>query len=580
MKIKTILGVALAASTLVSCSVEDDNTTQTSTSESYARDFIKTFGTINPKQNWNMVEQKSINIDVDVPTQVKVYELQGGEYRLAANYSNVTKQTITFDGVKGDDTNFMVSIGGKMYAAENGQTFSIKNNASTALRATKIPEEYETSRYLKIERGGKTRIKLSTNDNIMNNLAENGVDHIKGGLLQLITVGRENLAKNQGVNFYPIYWNSPNKHIVGIYYHKTNGELVRIPMYADKTDTYKDDADKEDLCFYTNRIAKAIDYPAETDAEDCWHFSHTYNYAKFTNTWDVSYYSGFEFYSRPYTITPQEEAIAAGIYVEVNGVFYYTEASLNPDGKAHFAETALTRSDGTHPSYTYLCFDEDGDNDYNDLVLYTPRQISPVTENELQWTVACEDLGGTYDYDFNDLVFRVLHTSGNDYATIIPLAAGGTLPATLCYNNVEISKEWHQHFGTGYDSSVMINTGQESTNTVWPIRIEGLPTDWSMSAFTSKSNGLNIKVTRANGEQQSVTAPSDGEAPQMLILPYEWSWPTEMTRIDTAYPEFGQWGQNYTDKTWVNNKVSDKVLFLGEKEVTSTKSPYTINVGQ
>ena len=53
-----------------------------------------------------------------------------------------------------------------------------------------------------------------------------------------------------------------------------------------------------------------------------------------------------------------------------------------------------------------------------------------------------------------------------------------------------------------------------------------------------------------------------------------------MTRIDTAYPGFGEWGQNYTNNTWVNNKVSDKVLFLGEKEVTSTKSPYTKNVGQ
>ncbi len=578
MKIKTILGVALAAGTLVSCSVEDDNTTQTPASETYARDFIKTFGAINAKQNWNMVEQKSINIDVDVPTQVKVYELQGGEYRLAANYSNVTKQTITFDGVKGDDTNFMVSIGGKMYAAENGQTFSIKNDASSALRATKIPDEHEQSGF--IRRGSKTVIQLASSDNIMNNLAKNGVDHIESGLVHEVSFGRERLAQNQSINFYPIYWNSPNKHVAGIYYHKTNGELVRIPMYADKADTYKDDADKEDLCFYTNRFFKAVDYPAETDAEDCWHFSHTYNYAKLTSNWSVSYYSGFQFYSRPYTITPQEEAIAAGIYVEVNGIFYYTEAALNPDGKAHFAETVMTKGDGSDEVYTYLCFDEDGDNDYNDLVFYTPRAIIPVTNNELQWTVACEDLGGTYDYDFNDLVFRVLHTSGNDYATIIPLAAGGTLPATLYYNNVEISKEWHQHFGTGYDSSVMINTGHESTNTVWPIRVEGLPTDWSMSAFTSKSNGLNIRVTRADGTIQSVTAPSNGEAPQMLILPYEWSWPTEMTRIDTAYPGFGEWGQNYTNNTWVNNKVSDKVLFLGEKEVTSTKSPYTKNVGQ
>lgn len=576
MNIKTILGVALAAGTLASCSVDDGDNTQVPANETYTRDFIKIFGTINAKQDWNMVEQKSINIDMDAPTHVKVYELQGGEYRLAANYKNVTKQTITFDGLKGDDNLFLVSLDGKMYAAENGQTLSIKNGTSSMLRATKIPDEYEKETGSGvIHRGNKTIITLSSSDNKMNNIANNGVDHIKSGLVTLLTTGREALKANQGISFYPIYWNSPNKHVAGLYYHDLNGDIVRIPMYADKADTYKDDADKEDLSFYTSKDG-VIPYPAETDAEDCWQYSNTQSIlSPIRGKWSVSYESGFKFRSRPYIITPTE-ALAAGIYVEVNGKYYYTEADLNTDKKPHFAETAITKGDGTHSSYTYLCFDEDGDNDYNDLVFYTPREITPVTDNELEWTVACEDLGGTFDYDFNDLVFRVLHTSGNDYATIIPLAAGGTLPAYLYYNDTPISEEWHLHFGEGYESNVMINTNSISVNTVWPIKIKGLPTTWSMSAFTSQSNGISIHV---NGNQ-TVTAPSSGKAPQMLILPYEWSWPTELTRIDAAYPDFGQWGQNYTLNTWVNNKKSDNVLFIGEKEITAVKAAKEVSVAQ
>ena len=69
--------------------------------------------------------------------------------------------------------------------------------------------------------------------------------------------------------------------------------------------------------------------------------------------------------------------------------------------------------------------------DYNDLVFYTPRIMSPMSTNDLSWTMAYEDLGGTFDYDFNDVVFRVSHVSGDNYAMIYPKGAGGTLPETL-----------------------------------------------------------------------------------------------------------------------------------------------------
>ncbi len=231
-----------------------------------------------------------------------------------------------------------------------------------------------------------------------------------------------------------------------------------------------------------------------------------------------------------------------------------------------------------------IFYDPDTDDkDFNDLVLYTPREMTPASEDAIQWTVACEDLGGTFDYDFNDIVFRVKHVAGNDFLTIIPMAAGGTLPATLCYKNEAISEEWHQHFGNGYESNVMINTGMNTETVVWPIRLEGVPTDWSMKAFTSdptaKDGDFSIVVERADGTKATVTGPSQGVAPQMLILPYEWQWPTELTRITTAYPNFGTWGSNYSNSSWVNSKVSDYVVpGFGEGQVTATKAAKTVTV--
>lgn len=84
------------------------------------------------------------------------------------------------------------------------------------------------------------------------------------------------------------------------------------------------------------------------------------------------------------------------------------------------------------------------------------------------------------------------------------MAAGGTLSAHLCYNGNEISDEWHSHFGNGYESNVMINTGKGvETHAVKTIRLENLPTDWSIKAFTNNSNGLSINVNST----VSVTVP-------------------------------------------------------------------------
>ena len=571
MKIKTILGIALAAGSLASCSVEDTDTAADKVNETYTREFIKLFGAINPNQDWSVVEQKSVTVDLPKASHVQIFEKQGNEFRLAADYKDVTKQTITFDGTEGDNTPFLVFVDDAAYAVENGETLTVGAAAKGGpARAKKYPEGLGW-----ITRGDKTIIQLSSTDVTLNVLANNNGKNVldMGTVTEMASGNRGLLSKGVTVNFYPLYWNSPKKHTVGIYYNdQSTSQIVHIPVYADKTDTYVDDADKEDLSFGPDAVAQIGWYPVETDAENCWHYSHTRKGIFGPTTWDVTYERGFKFRSRPYEIKPTT-SIAAGIYVEVDGNYYYSDPALN-GGKKFFAQNHISSGDGTdEEGYTYLCFDDpddngnEGDKDYNDLVLYTPTEMTPITRNETEWTIACEDLGGTFDYDFNDIVFRVRHTSGNDYAILIPVAAGGTLSAHLCYNGKEISDEWHSHFGNGYESDVMINTGKGvETHAVKTIRLENLPTDWSIKAFTNNSNGLSINV---NGTV-SVTGPSAGSAPQMLILPYDWQWPVELTRIDKAYTGFGTWGSNYTNSSWVNTKVAENVISgFSDTEITA-----------
>ena len=553
MKIKTIFGLTLAAASLAACSVEDQDDSTAKVKEDYTRGFVKEFGTINANQDWSVVEQKQVTVKTATASDVKIYEKQAGEYRLAAHYANVQgSKTITFDGLEGDDTPFIVSVDGNLMAAANGETVDCSGATAQAKgvkRAAVYPDNSPVQRNSSAE-----KITLSTDDNIMETLSSDGENHTKTvtvagtGYVEVLTGG-------ESVSFYPMYWNSANTHTLGIYYYdNVTGKRTEIDIYKDH--------DSEDMAFYANQTAASWGtsnyHYTEAGQTNCWHYDATRTWDHSNGHWTANYFTGFKFYSHAYTVTPSQ-SVVCGLYVKVNGNTYYSQPELNDDKQAHFAyRTIGSGSD----AYTYLCFDDPdtNDGDYNDLVFYSPRTIAPVSANDIAWTVACEDLGGTFDYDFNDLVFRVSHISGNTYATIVPLAAGGTLPATLYYGETAISKEWHQHFGNGYESNQMINTGGTSEDVVTPIQINGLPTDWSMKAFTSTDGGLQIKVDRTDGLQTSVTAPSKGEAPQMLVLPYEWQWPIELTRITLAYPDFGQWGENYTNSGWVSNSVPDNLM--------------------
>ncbi len=566
MKFKIFLGIALAAGCMVSCSVEDNDSEASKVKEDYTREFIKKFGTIAPNQDWSVIEQKSVTVDLPKPSHVQIFEMQGGVYRLAADYNDVTKQTITFDGLEGDNTPFIVNIDGASYAADNGQTLTIgAASKKCQTRASVIPDDCTY-----ITRGTPQTITLHSTDLVLNVLAQHKIDPVEMGTVTIMLPGtRWVLTKgSQGV-FYPVYSNSTKKHIVGIFYY-SNGKLVRVPLYTDKTSS-------DDLSFFASNSDNTA-YPVETDADDCWQYTHTPTTESPDGKWKVSFEKPFKFQSSPYYITAATQNIAAGAYVQIGDNIYYSDPSMNEGGKQYFASKAISHSDGRFSGYCYVCFDDPGDNgaegdgDFNDFIFLTPVKISPVSSETLQWTVACEDLGGLFDYDFNDIVFRVSHASGQSYLTIYPLAAGGTYPAYLCYKNQPISKEWHQHFGNGYDSNVMINTGRVTEHDVYRIRLKGIPTNWSMNSFTAdptaKDGDFSILVERGGG-QQTVTGPSKGSAPQMLILPADWLWPTELTPITTAYPNFGTWGANYTNSTWVE-KVEENAV-VPSLSVTSSK---------
>ena len=183
--------------------------------------------------------------------------------------------------------------------------------------------------------------------------------------------------------------------------------------------------------------------------------------------------------------------------------------------------------------------------------------------------------------------------AGDEHAFVTVLAAGGIYPMHLFYNGQEIGNGFgeivdgphagrdlrlstvHQWFvdpKTNYPcpDDEMINTGQGVSIPFGNLTTIRIPVDPATFNLTELANaygndadisriGFSVKVERPDGTTDALTRPSKtGQAPQMILLPRTWQWPTERTQIHDAYPDFEKWvtdgdGQSYENLDWHKN---------------------------
>ena len=189
----------------------------------------------------------------------------------------------------------------------------------------------------------------------------------------------------------------------------------------------------------------------------------------------------------------------------------------------------------------------------NWIVKLSPADPDFVDDNEpeREWhRIMCEDLGSTYDFDFNDLVFDVSYEAreeGGYTATIRLQAAGGTLPIYI--GTVSPSTEAHY----------MLNGGQKRKNgtTYKPINVasESLqfstasPYEFTLTTETDNPDEIAIYVESTdNSATRTIKLPSSGEmslAPQKICIPGNTThWMRESCQIETTYTYFKFWAQS------------------------------------
>lgn len=231
---------------------------------------------------------------------------------------------------------------------------------------------------------------------------------------------------------------------------------------------------------------------------------------------------------------------------------------------------AIKAASWTFNGQTFLGFEDGGgDEDLNDIVFWVQGQYKapeppitvpdpdPLPEPQSEsWIIACEDLGNTDDIDFNDVVFSVSHTAGETTAKVTPLAAGGVLPSNIYYGGSNLGEIHNLINGAQPNANgqyPMLNTGSKGTpGSAITINV---PADYSVT-----NHGFTVKVKDQN-ESIVLESAEVGTAPQMLVLPGEWAWPTERTPIGTAFPMFVNWSKAAnTAIDWYKSPAEGKVV--------------------
>ena len=194
----------------------------------------------------------------------------------------------------------------------------------------------------------------------------------------------------------------------------------------------------------------------------------------------------------------------------------------------------------------------DYDGYYSNYIVKIIPGDGQVQKEDHQWyRVMCEDLGSTFDYDFNDLVFDVYFTgeSPNYTANIKVKAAGGVYPIYIGEENP--ANEAHCLLGRSdtYDGKMYkpINVGGETGIHTDILQLSVNSTNPDLIPIivdpTGTSNPRNtfILPERLGGYKTS-NEWTHPEVPQKICIPGNTTkWTKEYQWIDKAYPLFPEW---------------------------------------
>ncbi len=180
------------------------------------------------------------------------------------------------------------------------------------------------------------------------------------------------------------------------------------------------------------------------------------------------------------------------------------------------------------------------------------QEVIPSVNDLPAWTFGFEDMGTTGDFDFNDVVLKVVPNTANR-AKVYLCATGGSLEAELHYEGPSGDIYFgsiHQYMPKLTNTNGKITQAPVSVGEVsWPDGFT-MPTDAYRFYITVKGERINVN-------------PTPGQAPKAICVQGDWQWPLENTSLVTAYSMLTKWATNINDagvRDWYKHPNKAKVV--------------------
>lgn len=557
----------------------------------FRKDFKAHFGNIDFSNTWNFAEQQSVFVSPGTSQDVKIYAKTDGVYTLAGSFTGIDHAQWLYVDVVAGTSELMVSNGNRSI-----ETFVGGEANFSGTRAA-----------------NDDGVEITSNDgNDLVNYPYRTIDLAKATEFErLLPSGKNNRGRltedflyvSRGpFMLYPQSWGAWDNDKVGIYYYDADGNRKEVEIF-------------------TVRGGEAVlEYQTTVNAE-----TGTLGYQPLGSGDNVSYnkFKGstpvndggsqdpnctYE-RSRGFLVNVPE-GMMFGLYVNntSSNQKYYSEKHLNPyqdnvESKGRQSHAVTFTMDGE----LYVAMEDDhtgSDYDLNDIIVCFGPPVLPIIQDQdiLKWVLCFEDLGNSFDIDYNDVVIGVTNPVDN-VVTVTPLAAGGTLASYVFYGENRVGSantaaddgEIHGMFGfpkavSGQYTPINVSSNQTTFDTGINRPVNVGSNDYTLAPYavggsqaapgTSQNMGnFNVKVV-PSGEEATVMnatvngqkiAPSDlsnvesgttnyENVPYVFCVPHRWRdheslpftyfrWSKEMVPMTTSYADPG-----HSFANWVSNK--------------------------
>ena len=605
-----LLGALALAFGMNSCSDYDNG--YTSKDIAYKEQFYNMFGNADPNHTWNMAQSRSLDVTINSEGTYTV-KVWTANPRLGESNAFLLGQ---YDHVPGGATSsFACDMPQDVTTAyvgiidENGDRIILPSEVKDG----RVSAEFGVLGTRTAFSGGNGSITYTAIDK------SNGKVFEKGDMdapLNTLPEGQQNIGKvSQDFEYvstgeftiYPMYSISGNLgntgygERLGVYLYDSNGNKTEtVWIWQSTINTGSPEQDDNDFSDGIDATRSATWFDGFNSSNGQWETDFlAFDVARNTKGWENGNRIDWTtdpkvVWSNNNFVNPYIRIRAEGVTVNIpegtrfgmvldaaDGGPYYSNSVHNQDQGWPFPGTQ-TDTDGVKDVYAatfeyqdrlYLAFEdwnygsEWHDCDFNDVVFVIPETTKkPIVIDKdtkdvsMSYIVACEDLGGAFDWDFNDVVYAIEHVSGQTTAKLKLLAAGGTLPVKISYNGnvIKFNGKEDLHEAFGVDQKTPVNVGGYTASPVYSEEFTVGADAFSMSTHAS---AFQIRVEYTDGSQGAqimVPAQNGVQEPQaFLVADPNWEWPLEQVCITSIYPAFSEWISNL-NTNWCGSVWGDE----------------------